>query len=75
MKNIGKGLYALKLVEDPTVVVEQVNGAHRKPYQTPPKSPTSSFTGEDGASHNQNNSPPASCDDSIPLPPPPVPSP
>lgn len=28
-------LYALKL-EDPTVVIERVNGAHLKPYQTPP---------------------------------------
>ena len=56
--NVGKGLYALKLVKNPTVVVERVNGAHLKPYQTPPQSPTSSFTSEDGdslsASRNQS---------------------
>ena len=42
-KNVGKGLYALQLVQNPSVVIEQVNGAHLKPYQTPLQSPASSF--------------------------------
>ena len=37
-QNVGNGLYALQLIEDPTVVVERVNGAHLKPYITPHQS-------------------------------------
>ena len=77
--NVGKGLYSLKLVENPTVVVERVNGAHLKPYQTPPQSPTSSFTSEEGdslsANRNQSceNEEGASHNDSIPPLPPAMP--
>ena len=39
-KCLGKGLYMLKAVDKPHVVVSRVNGAHIKPYSTPPPSPT-----------------------------------
>ena len=41
-KDLGRGLYSLELIEDRTVVVHRVNGAHLKPYQTPCQSPESS---------------------------------
>ena len=53
-KNVGKGLYALQLVTNPSVVIQQVNGAHLKPYQTPLQSPASSFASS-SASHNQSH--------------------
>ena len=34
-RHLGKGLYALKLADNPEVAVERVNGAHLKPYKTP----------------------------------------
>ena len=34
-RHLGKGLYALRLVSNPSVTVERVNGAHLKPYKTP----------------------------------------
>ena len=34
-RHLGKGLYALRLVDNPAVTVERVNGAHLKPYKTP----------------------------------------
>ena len=34
-RHLGKGLYALRLVGNPAVTVERVNGAHLKPYKTP----------------------------------------
>lgn len=34
-RHLGKGLYALRLVDNPAVAVERVNGAHLKPYKTP----------------------------------------
>ena len=39
-KNLGKGLYALQLVENPDRVIDRVNGMHLKPYLTPPPSPS-----------------------------------
>lgn len=39
-KCLGKGLYMVKAVDNPDVVVSRVNGAHIKPYRTPPPSPT-----------------------------------
>ena len=39
-KNLGKGLYALQLVENPDRVIDQANGIHLKPYLTPPPSPS-----------------------------------
>ena len=35
-KKLGKGLYALELVADPTQTVSRVHGAHLKPYHVPP---------------------------------------
>ena len=55
-KNVGKGLYALQLVKNPSVVIQRVNGAHLKPYQTPLQSPASSFaSNSSSASHNQSH--------------------
>ena len=53
-KNVGKGLYALQLVKNPSVVIQRVNGAHLKPYQTPLQSPASSFASS-SASHDQSH--------------------
>ena len=39
-KSLGKGLYALQLVENPDRVIDRVNGVHLKPYLTPPPSPS-----------------------------------
>ena len=36
---LGKGLYSLRAIDRPDVVVSRVNGAHLKPYNTPPSSP------------------------------------
>ncbi len=33
-KRLGKGLYSLQLVDNPTVKVEKANSAHLKPYLT-----------------------------------------
>ena len=41
-KSIGKGSYALQLVADSTKIIKSVNGAHLKPYSTPPASPSQS---------------------------------
>ena len=41
-KVLGKGTYSLQLVADPSKRVERVNGAHLKPYFTPPSSPNQS---------------------------------
>ena len=35
IRSIGRGLYGLELVEDPTKVVSRVNGVHLKPYHIP----------------------------------------
>ena len=37
-KNLGKGLYSLQLVSDSNSTVGRINGAHLKPYNTPPLS-------------------------------------
>ena len=55
-KNLGRGLYSLELIEDPTVVVHRVNGAHLKPYQTPCQSPESSTHTGDSPQTSQNQS-------------------
>ena len=47
-------LYGLQLVKNPSVVIQRVNGAHLKPYQTPLQSPASSFASS-SASHNQSH--------------------
>ena len=55
-KNVGKGLYALQLVKNPSVVIQRVNGAHLKPYQTPLQSPASSFASNSSSvNHNQSH--------------------
>ena len=53
-KNVSKGLYALQLLKNPSVVIQRVNGAHLKPYQTPLQRPASSFA-TSSASHNQSH--------------------
>ena len=54
--NVSNGLYALQLVNNPSVVIERVNGAHLKPYQTSLQSPASSFASNSpSASHNQSH--------------------
>ena len=63
-KNLGKGLYFLELIEDPTVVVHRVNWAHLKPYQTPCQSPESSTHTGDSPQTSQNQSSPHSPDNS-----------
>ena len=35
---LGRGLYSLQLIADPTQTIARVNGAHLKPYHTPPSS-------------------------------------
>ena len=40
-KVVGKGTYSLQLFGDPSQKIEKVNGAHLKPYSTPPSSPSS----------------------------------
>ena len=39
-KKLGKGLYALQLVENPDCVIDRVNGIQLKPYLTPLPSPS-----------------------------------
>ena len=34
-RHLGKGLYALRLVANPAVTVEKINGAHLKPFKAP----------------------------------------
>ena len=55
-KDLGRGLYSLELIEDRTVVVHRVNGAHLKPYQTPCQSPESSTHTGDSPQTSQNQS-------------------
>ena len=43
-ESLGKGLYALELVADPTQVVSRVHGAHLKPYHLPPSTDHSDTT-------------------------------
>lgn len=38
-KNLGKGLYTISPINDPSIVYKQVTGSHLKPYLTPPTSP------------------------------------
>lgn len=38
-KNLGRGLYALSAIGNPSVSVKRVTGAQLKPYLTPPESP------------------------------------
>ncbi len=38
-RDLRKGLYSLKAVDSADVVVSRVNGAHLKPYFSPPSSP------------------------------------
>lgn len=42
MKSYGRGVYGLELIANPSHIV-RVNGAHLKPYYTPPSSPTPSL--------------------------------
>ena len=42
IRSIGRALYGLELVEDPTKVVSRVNGVHLKPYHIPENQPLDS---------------------------------
>ena len=37
-KDLGKGFYALESLQDGSIVIERINGAHLKVYLTPPSS-------------------------------------
>ena len=37
--SLGRGLYSLKAIEKPEVIVSRVNGAHLKPYHSPLPTP------------------------------------
>ena len=39
-RSLGKGLYALQSLENTGHVIDRVNGAHLKPYLTPPPGKT-----------------------------------
>lgn len=60
-KHLGKGLYSLQLVADPTHTIQRVNGAHLKPYHTLPSSPPHS----DDKIHPSTSLSPQNSNDSI----------
>ena len=81
-KHLGKGLYFPELVSDPTHTTQRVNGAHLKPYHTPPSSPTRSddqiypspsLTPQNSVDSIHNTPSHQMSDDSIPPLPPPLP--
>ena len=82
-EKLGKGLYALELVADPTQVVSRVHGAHLKPYHLPPSTDHSDTTTDASSASDVSLEQPSTepsvpsvvytpkCEDSIP----PLPSP
>ena len=82
-RHLGKGLYALRLVRNPAVTVERVNGAHLKPYKTPnhaddrdsSDAASPSTHQSHGPADDRDSSDSDSLDETLPPLPPPMPPP
>ena len=66
IKSLGRGLYGLQLVDDPSRIVSRVNGVHLKPYHYPVHSDltlSSHDLNHSPSSHNDHNHSPSSYSD------------